>query len=225
VRAKASLAPASRQPRRTIWLIGLTAGVVGALTCLLAGALPASAGTSQPAAGNAGARIQQAQTGILRLPNGMVVSVKHLRSTSPELPQLPRGVQYAPEVTAVTVLHAVSDSPYNASGCTPRFGATTCIYVNGSGLKVVYWTTAVSLKSGKTYPTAYYEVNGKVEEYDAFEVESNGGLWTDPIGWDYTYEFYIAGHPAPYYFSSNVEVCNFWTGAAINSLPCESVHR
>jgi len=171
---------------------------------------------------------------ILHLSNGLVASVRHLTSTSPGLPRLPRGVHYAPEVTAVTVRGALpvtralrpqsAGSPDTASGCTPYFGSRTCIYIVGSGLDVTYWTTSVTVNSGTRYPIAYYEVNGVVEEYDSLVTDGGSGLFQDPLGWENTYLYYSQGHPVPYTFRSNVKACNFWTGAVVNTLPCESIH-
>lgn len=157
-----------------------------------------------------------------------VVSSSWLASTSPALPNLPSGLHYSPEVLVKKIRVQVGIAiPDSASGCTPAFGARTCIYVNGSGLKVVYWTTDVNIpvNSGWIYPNAYYLVNGAVRQEDDFEIEgSEGGAFTDPLGYDNTYLEYISGERNTYVtFANNTKLCNFWTGASIKSQPCETV--
>lgn len=177
-------------------------------------------------------------TKALRLPNGMVVSESWTKSTSAALPKLPRGLRYASEVLSVKVRNVPSAqvvqsrairssviTPDTGSGCTPFLSPRTCIYVNGSGLRVNYWTTAVNINSGTTYPTSFYEINGLVREYIGFELEGSGGFFTDPIGYQQTYLEYISGERDDYLiFGNNTKVCNFWTGAAVSTLPCLTVH-
>jgi hypothetical protein len=115
-------------------------------------------------------------------PSYQVVSSSWLPSTSPALPQLPSGEQYASEVLVNKVLVQGG----TASGCTPY----------GSGLKVQAWTTNVNIpvNGGWIYPAAYYLANGAVRQEDDFEIEgSEGGVFTDPLGYDDIYSEYISG--------------------------------
>jgi hypothetical protein len=218
------------------------ATVVGTAIVLIAGSASASAAT-RPAAQSPQAAVRvvrHGSTSILYFRDGMVVVSRWLKGNSPELPRLPRGERYAAQVMYNTEIRPAdiplrqllpgrrvdSVRPDSASGCTPYGGLIppyTCIYVYGSGLQVIYWTTGVTLKSPPSTPTSYYLINGTVRDTNAFYTTSSGfGL--DTLGYLLTYAFYIAGSPTPYIFPNNSKVCNYWTGAAIKSEPCETVH-
>lgn len=219
-----------------------TAVAVSAAVVLVAGNASASTRTSQARhSPQAAVRIvKHGSTSILYFRDGMVVVSRWLKGDSRELPRLPRGERYAAQVMYNTEIHAPDISlrqlvaksrpdgirPDSASGCTPYGGLIapyTCIYVYGSGLQVIYWTTGVTLKSPPSTPTSYYLINGTVRDTNAFYTTSSGfGL--DTLGYLLTYAFYIAGSPTPYIFGNNTKVCNYWTGAAIKSEPCETVH-
>jgi hypothetical protein len=169
----------------------------------------------------------------------MVALARLLPSNSPYLPKLPRGERYAPVVLFIKEIQAPRTSlrahqapasvpavvPKSASGCTPFFGATTCIYVYGSGLQVIYWTTGVNLKSPPSNPEAFYLINGNVRQVNEFFGTDASGFQIDPFGYESTYFYYINGTPEPLIFGNNTQVCNYWTGAAITSKPCETVHK
>jgi hypothetical protein len=191
--------------------------------------------------GNAVQAAEHAPTGLLRSPDGMVALARLLPSNSPDLPRLSRGERYAPVVMFVREIRAPdtplpqpparqasasgpSVIPQSASGCTPAFGATTCIYVYGSGLKVIYWTTGVSLKKPPSNPEAFYLINGAIRQVNEFFGTDASGFQVDPFGYESTYFFYVNGTPEPLIFGNNTKVCNYWTGAAITSKPCETVH-
>jgi hypothetical protein len=218
------------------------ATAVGTAVVLIVGGTSASAGTS-PAGHSPRAAVRvvrHGSTSVLYFRDGMVVVSRWLKGNSRELPRLPRGERYAAQVMynteirppdiplrqLVAGLRGDDVRPDSASGCTPYGGTVppyTCIYVYGSGLQVIYWTTGVTLKKPPSTPTSYYLINGTVRDTNAFYTTSSGfGL--DTLGYLLTYAFYIAGSPTPYIFGNNTKVCNYWTGAAIKSEPCETVH-
>lgn len=216
---------------------------VGTAAALFAGNASASTRTS-PAGHSPQAAVRvvkHGSTSVLYFRDGMVVVSRWLRGSSRELPRLPRGERYAARVMYNTEVRPpdirlrqlVAEHrsngvrPDSASGCTPNGGVIapyTCIYVDGSGLEVVYWTTGVTLKSPPSTPTSYYLINGTVRDTNAFYTTSSGfGL--DTLGYYLTYAYYLAGSPTPYIFGNNTKVCNYWTGAAIKSEPCETVKK
>lgn len=214
---------------------------VGAAITVITGSASASTRTysteQAPQMDNAIAATGHAPTGLLRFPDGMVALVRRLPSNSRDLPRLPRGERYAPVVLVVREIHApdtplprpsarpaAPSRPDSASGCTPLFGATTCIYVYGSGLQVIYWTTGVSLKKPPSNPEAFYLINGVVRQINEFFGTDASGFQIDPFGYESTYFSYVNGDPDPLIFGNNTKVCNYWTGAAITSKPCETVH-
>jgi hypothetical protein len=214
----------------------------GAAVAVSAGTASASTHSADKALskGNAIEVIGHVPTGLIRSRDGMVTLSRLLPSNSPDLPKLPRGEEYAPVVWFAQEIHApniplpqapaqpatttrVPRIPETASGCTPFFSPHTCIYVYGKGLEVIYWTTGVNLRKPPSNPEDFYLLNGKVEQIHEFFGTDASGFQLDPYGWDFTYFYYVNGTPEPEIFPNNTQVCNYWTGAAIISKPCERV--
>jgi hypothetical protein len=98
---------------------------------------------------------------------------------------------------------APSASPQTASGCNQ----SVCIYVEGSGTQVTYWSTTAALPASMCTVAKYwasgalvYEGNTKCGSSGA-EVSS---YWSDPG-----------------YFAVGTQLCNTWTG--IPGKPCETI--
>lgn len=213
-----------------------TALSVGALTTTASAASAANTSTGTQSAGHPvlpdAPSIGHAPTGLLHAPNGMVALSQLLSANSPELPTLPQGEHYAPHVLLVQEIQeptapATSPSaviPNTASGCTPFLAPHTCISVVGSGLKATYWTTGVNLKSPPSNPEAFYLVNGEVRDINEFFGTDASGFQWDPFGYLMTFFNYTNNIPDDVIFANNTKVCNRWTGAAVTTLPCETIH-
>jgi hypothetical protein len=168
--------------------------------------------------------------------DGTTYSIKHVEGHPASLGlKLPHGMRWAKNVTGSIVtpvgrFSATSSSspgahPDTGSGCTPYGGTIppyVCIFVNGSGLSVTYWTTS-SYISGHS-PVSFYEQAGLVTYYNDFSDIPDGINFLDPIGWSYDFYLYLAGSPIPIEFPSQ-KVCNFWSESDTpNALPCLTIH-
>ncbi len=98
---------------------------------------------------------------------------------------------------------APSISPLTASGCNQN----VCIYVEGSGTQVTYWSTTAALPASMC-TVAKYWANGVLVYEGNTKCGSSGAqvfsYWTDPG-----------------YFAAGTQVCNTWTG--VPGKPCETI--
>ncbi len=98
---------------------------------------------------------------------------------------------------------APSISPQTASGCNQY----VCIYVEGSGTQVTYWSTTAALPHSMC-TVANYWADGVLVYEGNTKCGSSGGqvssYWSNP------------GH-----FAVGTQLCNTWTGIA--GKPCEVV--
>lgn len=94
-------------------------------------------------------------------------------------------------------------SPQTASGCNQD----VCIYVEGSGTQVTYWSTTAALPASMC-TVAKYWANGALVYEGNTKCGSSGGhvfsYWSNPG-----------------YFAAGTQVCNTWTG--IPGKPCETI--
>ena len=94
-------------------------------------------------------------------------------------------------------------SPLTASGCNQD----VCIYVEGSGTQVTYWSTTASLPASMC-TVANYWANGVLVYEGNTKCGSSGGrvssYWSNPG-----------------YFAAGTVLCNTWTG--IPGKPCETI--
>jgi len=106
----------------------------------------------------------------------------------------------APVAAAST---APSISPQTAGGCNQR----VCIYVEGSGTQVTYWSTTATLPASMC-SVAKYWANGVLVYEGNTKCGSSGGqassYWSDPG-----------------YFAAGTVVCSTWTG--LSGRPCETI--
>ncbi len=98
---------------------------------------------------------------------------------------------------------APSISPQTASGCNQ----SVCIYVEGSGTRVTYWSTTAALPTSMC-TVAKYWANGVLVYEGNTKCGSSGrqvfSYWSDPG-----------------YFAAGTVLCNTWTG--ISGRPCETI--
>lgn len=103
--------------------------------------------------------------------------------------------------TAASARHQIL--PPTAGGCNQYI----CIYVEGSGTQVAYWSTTATLPASMC-TVAKYWANGVLVYEGNMKCGSSGGqvlsYWTDPG-----------------YFATGTELCNTWTG--IPGKPCETI--
>jgi hypothetical protein len=98
---------------------------------------------------------------------------------------------------------APSISPQTARGCSQN----VCIYVEGSGTQVTYWSTTAALPASMC-TVANYWANGVLLYEGNTKCGSSGGQVSSY--W-----------PAPGHFAAGTELCNTWTG--IQGKPCETI--
>ncbi len=98
---------------------------------------------------------------------------------------------------------APSISPQTARGCNQN----VCIYVEGSGTQVTYWSTTAALPASMC-TVANYWANGVLLYEGNTKCGSSGGqvssYWSNP------------GR-----FAAGTQLCNTWTG--IPGKPCETI--
>jgi hypothetical protein len=94
-------------------------------------------------------------------------------------------------------------SPQTASGCNQN----VCIYVEGSGTQVTYWSTTAALPASMC-TLAKYWANGALVYEGNTKCGSSGAqafsYWSDPG-----------------YFAVGTQLCSTWTG--IPGKPCETI--
>ncbi len=98
---------------------------------------------------------------------------------------------------------APSISPQTASGCNQ----SVCIYVEGSGTQVTYWSTTAALPASMCTVAKYWAVGVLV--YEGNTKCGSPGAQVSSY-W-----------PSPGHFAAGTQLCNTWTG--ISGRPCETV--
>lgn len=106
-------------------------------------------------------------------------------------------------VPASAATAAPSISPQTASGCNQD----VCIYVEGSGTQVTYWSTTAALPASMC-TVAKYWANGVLVYEGNTKCGSSGAqvfsYWSNPG-----------------YFAAGTVLCNTWTG--VPGKPCETI--
>jgi hypothetical protein len=98
---------------------------------------------------------------------------------------------------------APSISPQTASGCNQYI----CIYVEGSGTQVTYWSTTAALPASMCTVAKYWASGVLVYEGNT-KCGSSGAQVSSY--W-----------PSPGHFAAGTQLCTTWTG--ISGRPCETV--
>lgn len=94
-------------------------------------------------------------------------------------------------------------SPQTARGCNQA----VCIYVEGVGSEVTYWSTAATLPASRCTVAKYWANGALVHE---------GNMKCGPTGGQVSSYWQSPGR-----FSAGTVVCNTWTG--FSGMPCETI--